>query len=75
VQIAPVHTRTPDTAAANVAPVPPQTQNSSNSHPQVLRVSAFSVGLVYGSWHLSSLKSRAAKAAAKVEAAGAAGHH
>lgn len=36
---------------------------------QVLRVSAFSVGLVYGSWKLSSLKSTAAKAAAEKEKA------
>ena len=48
--------------------------HSPQFHAQVLRVSAFSVGLVYGSWHLSSLKSRAAKAAAKAEA-GTAGHH
>jgi len=41
---------------------------------QVLRVTAFSVGLVYGSWHLSSLKSRAARAKAAAEAASS-GHH
>lgn len=39
---------------------------------QVLRVSAFSVGLIYGSWRLSSLRSRAAKAAAANKEAG---HH
>ena len=36
---------------------------------KVLRVAAFSVGLVYGSWRLSSLKSTAAKAAAEKEKA------
>lgn len=50
-----------------------QTHNT-RTHTQVLRVSAFTVGLAYGSWHLSSLKAQAAKAAAKAEAAGA-GHH
>jgi hypothetical protein len=63
---------------AERAPVPlavcSLTHHQKNSlHTQVLRVSAFSVGLVYGSWHLSSLKSRAAKAKAAAEAAG--GHH
>ena len=42
---------------------------------QVLRVSAFSVGLVYGSWKLSSLKSTAAKAAAEKEKAASHGGH
>jgi len=40
---------------------------------QVLRVSAFGVGLVYGSWKLSSLKSTAAKAAAEKEKAASRG--
>ena len=41
----------------------------------VLRVSAFSVGLVYGSWKLSSLKSTAAKAAAAKEKEASHGGH
>jgi hypothetical protein len=40
-----------------------------------LRVSVFSVGLVYGSWRLSSLKARAAKAAAAKEGGAVAAHH
>ena len=61
-------------------PLPPHHQNFSTTpsieisqlkkkKKKVLRVSAFSVGLVYGSWRLSSLKSTAAKAAAEKEKA------
>ncbi|BDA42351.1 hypothetical protein COCOBI_03-2380 [Coccomyxa sp. Obi] len=38
----------------------------------VLRVSALGVGLIYGSWKLSSLQKTAAKAKAKAESEG---HH